>query len=202
MFSIEVFMQKISVKRDRKSTEKKIKEAAYELFARKGFKATTVRMISENSGCNVTLISRYFGGKEDLFKAILNDEFKLLADLDIDYPETKSLSEELTYFFKLCIDIVNKKMDFFRMLIRMAVDEPLYGRMIGNIQQSGEDILVCRLERLIKNKDMETDVELEKLSHMIMIYMNGLVFRRFIVNDINENNVNREVENYLDHIIN
>ena len=195
-------MNEVSAKRDRQSTEKKIKKAAYILFSKKGFKSTTVRMISEKSGCNITLISRYFGGKENLFKAVVDDEFKGLSLVDVDLPETESLSEELKLFFSFTVDIINSKKDFFRMMTRMAVDESLYGKMIKQIQQAVEALLQQRLKRLIENKYFETDIELEKISHMIMIYMNGLIFRTFIINDISRKEIASEVEDYLNFIIN
>ena len=159
-------------------------------------------MISEKSGCNLTLISRYFGGKENLFKAVVDDEFKGLSLVDVDLPETKSLSEELKLFFSFTVDIINRKKDFFRMMTRMAVDESLYGKMINQIQQAVENLLQQRLKRLIENKYFETDIELDKISHMIMIYMNGLIFRTFIINDISRKDIAEEVEDYLDFIIN
>ena len=44
---------------------------AMKLFAAHGLDGTTTRMISEATDLNVSLISYYFGGKEGLYKAIL-----------------------------------------------------------------------------------------------------------------------------------
>lgn len=54
-----------------KNTEVKIIEVATELFAQKGFEGTSIRDICKIAGVNISLISYYFGGKEELYKKIV-----------------------------------------------------------------------------------------------------------------------------------
>ncbi|MEI6665595.1 MAG: TetR family transcriptional regulator [Chloroflexota bacterium] len=51
-----------------------ILEAARELFAAKGFKATTTRQVAERAGVDAALIHHFFGSKLELFKAAINIE--------------------------------------------------------------------------------------------------------------------------------
>lgn len=46
-------------------------KAAKTVFARKGYDGATVKELAEEAGVNVSLVSYYFGGKEGLFKACL-----------------------------------------------------------------------------------------------------------------------------------
>lgn len=48
------------------------------LFAEKGFKGVSVREIAGVAGVNVSMISYYFGGKEGLYGAVLNEQFAVL----------------------------------------------------------------------------------------------------------------------------
>jgi TetR/AcrR family transcriptional regulator len=48
------------------------------LFAEKGFNGVGVREISIAAGVNLSMISYYFGGKEGLYAAILNEQFNTL----------------------------------------------------------------------------------------------------------------------------
>ena len=48
------------------------------LFAEKGFKAVSVREIVGIAGVNISMISYYFGGKEGLYAAVLNEQFAVL----------------------------------------------------------------------------------------------------------------------------
>lgn len=47
--------------------------AAQHLFSHTGYGSTTTRAIAELAGCNIALITYYFGGKEGLYDAVLDD---------------------------------------------------------------------------------------------------------------------------------
>jgi AcrR family transcriptional regulator len=55
--------------------------AASELFADRGFDRTSARDIGERAGVDPTMIARYFGGKAQLFIAVLRAEADSPADL-------------------------------------------------------------------------------------------------------------------------
>ena len=63
-------------KRDRdvgpSDTRRRIMEAAGEIFADSGYKHTTIRAISDRAGVNVAAINYHFGGKKNLYLAILD----------------------------------------------------------------------------------------------------------------------------------
>jgi len=61
-----------------KPTVHKIMSAAIPLFAEKGFAAVSVKELAEAAGVNIALISYYFGGKENLYSAILETQFELV----------------------------------------------------------------------------------------------------------------------------
>jgi AcrR family transcriptional regulator len=52
----------------------KILAAAEELFAERGFEATTVRDIATASGMNLAMIHYYFGNKEGLYRTIFEEK--------------------------------------------------------------------------------------------------------------------------------
>lgn len=55
----------------REGTRLALIEAGLELFGEYGFKATSTRMLAQNSGANVSAIPYYFGSKEGLYKAVI-----------------------------------------------------------------------------------------------------------------------------------
>ncbi|GAA4859314.1 TetR/AcrR family transcriptional regulator [Saccharopolyspora rosea] len=59
-------------KRDSAATKDALLQAAAELFAERGFNATTVRDVATRAGANQALLFRYFGSKQELFAAVLN----------------------------------------------------------------------------------------------------------------------------------
>jgi len=52
--------------------------AATPLFAAKGFNGVSVREMAKAAGVNLSMISYYFGGKEGLYAAVLNEQFATL----------------------------------------------------------------------------------------------------------------------------
>ncbi|MBT1712506.1 TetR/AcrR family transcriptional regulator, partial [Fulvivirgaceae bacterium PWU5] len=60
------------------STEEKIKEAAREVFTRKGYAATRTRDIAEAAGLNLALLNYYFRSKEKLFEIVMREKVQAL----------------------------------------------------------------------------------------------------------------------------
>ena len=58
------------------NTKEKLFCAAINVFAEKGFDGATVRDICFRVGANVSAVNYYFGGKESLYRSILEMMFK------------------------------------------------------------------------------------------------------------------------------
>lgn len=61
-------------RRDAARSKERLIQAAAELLAERGFERTTVRDIGERAGVDQALIARYFGGKTQLYIAVLHAE--------------------------------------------------------------------------------------------------------------------------------
>lgn len=88
----------------------RILQTAIRLFAEKGLHATTTRMISQEAGVNISLISYYFNGKEGLYQTILRQhaEFvetnvKSIFGSSLEQPMTREL---FTRTFKLLMSTI------------------------------------------------------------------------------------------------
>ncbi|HBE00997.1 MAG: hypothetical protein A2096_12605 [Spirochaetes bacterium GWF1_41_5] len=53
-------------------SKNKILDIAFELFAANGFAATSIRQIAAKAEVNLAMIGYYFGGKEGLYRAVVN----------------------------------------------------------------------------------------------------------------------------------
>lgn len=60
-------------------TPDRILDAAEELFAHQGFKATTIKQIGSAAGLNPALIYYYFGSKEELYRRLLTRMLTTIA---------------------------------------------------------------------------------------------------------------------------
>ncbi|QRP47398.1 TetR/AcrR family transcriptional regulator [Amycolatopsis sp. FDAARGOS 1241] len=61
-------------RRDAGRTRAALLKAAAELFAERGFAQATIRDIGERAGVDSAMIARYFGGKAQLYVAVLHEE--------------------------------------------------------------------------------------------------------------------------------
>jgi AcrR family transcriptional regulator len=68
-------------------TRSAILTAATALFAERGFAETGIRDIAERADVNLTLVRRYFGSKEDLFRAALENSMSMAHILPQDHGE-------------------------------------------------------------------------------------------------------------------
>lgn len=81
--------------------------AALEEFVERGFAGARIRNICQTAKVNLAAVSYYFGGKESLYKAVLNYSFSLpdpfeaaKTDLDNAVPPETALLNWLTQFLK------------------------------------------------------------------------------------------------------
>ncbi len=73
--------------------------SATPLFAGKGFNGVSVRELASAAGVNLSMISYYFGSKEGLYAAVLNDQFTALKRVS----EIKSMDADPLKKFELYV---------------------------------------------------------------------------------------------------
>lgn len=106
------------------ATRSKLLESAQRLFAEKGYKGTSVRMINRSVGLADGILYHYFpGGKKEIFKAVLRDNMEqIMAALD-DREKLKEyvsvpLAQVLETSYCNFMDVIDRHYDFIRMMFR------------------------------------------------------------------------------------
>lgn len=72
--------------RNKTETCKRILAAALEEFASNGYSLTRLSDIGKRAGVAPSLVSKHFGNKEELFRAVLVNENSVYLSDDVDYP--------------------------------------------------------------------------------------------------------------------
>jgi AcrR family transcriptional regulator len=103
-------------KRDAVATRAALLKAATDRFASEAFDSVSLRAIAADAGVDVSLISRYFGGKEELFKAVLDS---CTAPDDLFQGDPSEFGERVA---KMLVDdpVENDKLDVILVMLRSA----------------------------------------------------------------------------------
>lgn len=115
-------------KRDAVATRAAILAAARQRFLRESYGSVGLRDIAGDAKVDVALISRYFGGKEGLFREVVADEKKPKI-----FFEPKSVDELPDFLAQLVVDDADedleKRMEMFIIMLRSA-SSPQAGAII------------------------------------------------------------------------
>lgn len=118
-------------KRDAVATRAAILGAAHQRFLRESYDSVGLRDIAGAAGVDVALISRYFGGKEGLFRAVVRHDDK--PDI---FREPKSVDELPVFLARLVVEDADedleKRMEMFVIMLRSA-SSPLAGAIIRDL---------------------------------------------------------------------
>lgn len=122
---VERSTQKKLSKAGRKTSDE-ILAAAETLFTLKGFKATTLKEVSEISGANTALISYYFGSKEGLRDAVFQKHLKVVGsgfEILFQTPVESFTKEKFKELFQLFLKLSEKDQTMFRLVLWSMIDE-------------------------------------------------------------------------------
>lgn len=199
-------------------TKQRIIEAAYDLFGKVGFTATTVRMIATQADVSISAIPYYFVNKENLFLQVCDISFKEFEDyfsevnFKIDSYINSALKDKKEAY-SLLLDFIDKHLDYvfdkknekqirFFFQIRSSQDCPkvLKGNLYG--------VSVRPVENLIKILNPELD-KVEAMStayflvggQLFFFYHKASITKQFDVSDFDTREINT-IRSSIHHILN
>ena len=109
----------VSKSPERCVTEARIVEAAAQLFARQGFKATTTKEIAELAAVNEATMYRYFAAKPDIFGAAMKSRLRKLRmsrELQTSLLETASPNETIEKIIEFFVESFTEQPELVRLL--------------------------------------------------------------------------------------
>lgn len=139
------------------TTEQKIIVAANKLFTQKGYAATKTRDIANEANINPALLNYHFGSKENLFKVVIQEQYKMFINVMIPILSDKeaSLKEKIKSIAKEYTDLLieNEKLPTF-ILNEWMINK----QMFEMFAQSALQIVQPVIEQQLKEGDLQISV--------------------------------------------
>lgn len=79
---LSLFSRRKTAREDGEATRRRILETAVRLFADLGYANTTSKIICKEAGVNIAAVNYYFGSREDLYRAVLDDVHEHIVNLE------------------------------------------------------------------------------------------------------------------------
>jgi len=134
------------------NTEEKIREAAVELFSKKGYADTKTRDIASKANANISTLHYYYGSKDKLFKTVTDDMFKQFNELsELVFNSNLSFKEKIEQFVSRSTDFYkeNPHVPTFIIFESERYPDKVYGRI--NFKAL-DNIMEKELKELISKK--------------------------------------------------
>ena len=157
-------------RRDRRGTEATFIAAATKIFGERGFEATTTKAVAQQAGYSEALIQLYFGGKEGLLLAVIQNEGGGEAEIADFYarPLSADLISEAREMLTFTINVLVRRATGLRIVLARVLVDPDFkeGFNHATVRKMAKRALAARLQqhrdrgRLRSEVDPETAAEL------------------------------------------
>jgi AcrR family transcriptional regulator len=160
-----------------KSTNQKeiILKVALQLFARHGYKGTSVNMIATEAGVSHGLMYNYFAGKEELLQELMITAFQDIQNSMSSYTTQPNPHAAIEGHIKATVKIIREKSDFWRLLHAVRLQEGIAGVLLATYR----DIVVnvtSIFEGIFKkigyeNPKLEALLFLSQIDGLVIMYL-------------------------------
>lgn len=155
---------------DPQTTRRRILSAAGELFAERGFRATTMREIAQRARVNLAAANYHFGSKQDLYLEVVRGEFEKLEKrlsargaspgAPLDRLSRKDLEEMLRLRVESMLETVLDASSVHGAIMQREMADPsdalpVIVKQFIDPQRRAMDRLVARLEPALAQAEVE-----------------------------------------------
>jgi AcrR family transcriptional regulator len=117
---------------DKEGRQRALVSAAIATFAERGFEAATTREVAERAGCSEGLIHRYFGGKQGLLLAALEQKADT-ALTALAQPQSTDLEEDLRIYLVNTVERMGRERDSMRVTVSRSIVDAQTGGEVGRL---------------------------------------------------------------------
>lgn len=171
-------------------SETKILMAAERVFAEKGLKGARVKEIAALSGVNPALINYYFGGKDNLYRTVIENFFVRVERLAVSVMEREEdVIAKLRALIEFGIDLLGENEYVSRIFVREFVDSGPYSEMLiktylRRIFATARELVPSETERGRGNESQIMHFIFSALGSMVLFYISGPVIKDIWKRDV------------------
>ncbi len=185
------------------SSKEKILNIAFNLFADQGYSATSVRQIASSADVNISSIGYYFGGKEGLYREVINSHLKDFTDaLGGKVTKERDIKIRIKFFAETLVDSLMDTPSILKIITReLVTNDPDVSYLLGDLIPNFTGIFSSFFE----GTDFPKPKNIDTNSGIFDIFMLlAPVYFYFIVRQLVDNNIlmdEKEIKKFRDQLV-
>jgi AcrR family transcriptional regulator len=171
---------KIQFEEIRKTSKDKILSVALELFAKKGYHATSVSQIARQANISKGLMYNYFASKEILLNEVIRQGFNSLAKLEYKTKREVNPEKQLEEFVDSVLQNLYSNFSYWQLYLALLVHPEIQKKIEKEMQQFRDEFIetIASLFRKLKIKNPELE------AFLLGTFFDGLVLNFMVAEDL------------------
>ncbi|MDR8394469.1 TetR/AcrR family transcriptional regulator [Aliifodinibius sp. S!AR15-10] len=158
----------------RRKTRRQIVDAAFELFAKDGYEATSIAAIAKNADVSKGLIYHYFESKQNILEAIL-DQMVEVGDQILDFPDNFTAVDKIRQTVEGTFQFIEQEPEKGRLMISLALQPDAFSNLKTQIDEVNENQLALYIDILGDLGYEQPELEAYRLGAMMDGFLLGYI---------------------------
>lgn len=155
----------------KKNSREKIILAAFEVFSKKGYKATTTKELAKKAGVNEVTLFRIFKNKENLYREMLNYYANIdFISTQIHLEVTGDAHTDLRNFLKAVIQPIPMRNKIIKLIMMDAHSNPIVKKKLNEFPRALYYFFAEYLKTVLPRK-YTRDVDIDIASLILLSYL-------------------------------
>jgi AcrR family transcriptional regulator len=164
----------------RRSSKEKILSVALELFAKKGYYATSISQIAKKAKISKGLMYNYFPSKEKLLDEIIQQGFHSLEELEFKAKRGVNPQKQLEDFVEAVLDNLYSNFTYWQLYLALLVHPEIQKKFEKKMKQFRDEFVKTLASLFRKLKVKNPDLE----SFLLGTFFDGLVLNFMVAEDL------------------
>jgi AcrR family transcriptional regulator len=164
----------------RKTSREKILSVALELFAKKGYHASSISQIAKKAKISKGLMYNYFASKENLLDEIIQEDFNSLAELKYEGRRGVDPEKQLEEFIDAILDNLYSNFSYWQLYLALLIHPEIQKKFEKKMQKFRDEFIktVASLFRKLKVKNPKLE------AFLLGTFFDGLVLNFMVAEDL------------------